>query len=171
MAEIIERYLITVDETEYDLHLSRNGNNFIIEHNGDKYDVSVDKISGSKYLFKINAASSEVDISRNNGGLEVFLEGQEMEVTVEPFELAQLRKKVSAEGGPKEKFIRAPMPGLVLKTEVKKGEPVNKGDTLVIIEAMKMENMIKTPFDGIVKEVHVSPTQAVDKNALLIELE
>ena len=63
------------------------------------------------------------------------------------------------------------MPGLVLTSEVKPGEKVEKGKTLIIIEAMKMENMIRAPFPGTVKEIFVDAGQAVEKNDKLMELE
>lgn len=66
--------------------------------------------------------------------------------------------------------IKAPMPGLVLNVLVGEGQEVKKGDTLLILEAMKMENSIKSPTDGIIKKIHVQPKTAVEKNQLLIEL-
>lgn len=67
--------------------------------------------------------------------------------------------------------IKAPMPGLVLRTEKKVGDAVKKGDTLLILEAMKMENMIKSPGDAVVKRIAVEIGQAVEKNQILIEFE
>ena len=66
--------------------------------------------------------------------------------------------------------IKAPMPGLVLEIAVEVGQSVVKGDKVLILEAMKMENVIKASGDGIVKVIHVSKGTAVDKGQLLIEL-
>lgn len=66
------------------------------------------------------------------------------------------------------KDIKAPMPGLILDLKVKPGDMVQKGDVVLILEAMKMENTIKSPGDGIVKEVKVSLKQSVEKNHVLI---
>ena len=102
----------------------------------------------------------------------MFLDGSEMDVKVEPYDLAELRKKagISNEGSGV-KIVRAPMPGLVLRAEVKVGDEVKKGDSLVIVEAMKMENIIKATSPGKVKAVFVTIAQAVDKNEKLIEFE
>ncbi len=67
--------------------------------------------------------------------------------------------------------VKAPMPGLVVKVLVRPGEHVTKGQPLLILEAMKMENIIKAPGDATVKEVFVEAGQAVDKNQLLVRLD
>lgn len=67
------------------------------------------------------------------------------------------------------KEIKAPMPGLILELKVKPGDEVKKGDVVLILEAMKMENILKSPGDGIVKAVKVSLHQSVEKNQVLIQ--
>ena len=67
------------------------------------------------------------------------------------------------------KEIKAPMPGLILDLKVKAGDEVKKGDVVLILEAMKMENILKSPGDGIVKAVKVSLNQSVEKNQVLIQ--
>ena len=65
--------------------------------------------------------------------------------------------------------IKAPMPGLILEVKVQVGDVVKKGDPLIILEAMKMENIIKSPGDGKVKLVKVQQGKNVEKNQILIE--
>ncbi|WP_192346970.1 acetyl-CoA carboxylase biotin carboxyl carrier protein subunit [Algoriphagus sp. Y33] len=67
------------------------------------------------------------------------------------------------------KEIKAPMPGLILDLKVKAGDEVKKGEVVLILEAMKMENILKSPGDGIVKAVKVSLNQSVEKNQVLIQ--
>lgn len=67
--------------------------------------------------------------------------------------------------------IKAPMPGLVLDIMVQAGDAVTKDAPILILEAMKMENVIKAPGDGVVKAIRVEKGAAVEKNALLIEME
>ncbi|MGZ4036047.1 MAG: acetyl-CoA carboxylase biotin carboxyl carrier protein subunit, partial [Bacteroidia bacterium] len=64
--------------------------------------------------------------------------------------------------------IKAPMPGLVLDVRVAEGDSVKKGDPILVLEAMKMENIIKSPTDGIVKKINVKKGLAVEKNQVLI---
>lgn len=65
--------------------------------------------------------------------------------------------------------VKAPMPGLIIDLKVKAGDRVKAGDTLLILEAMKMENIIKSPGDATVKSVKVRMGDSVEKNQVLIE--
>jgi biotin carboxyl carrier protein len=67
--------------------------------------------------------------------------------------------------------LKAPMPGLILDIVVKEGDKVKKGDNLLILEAMKMENMIKSTGEGTVKQIKVSKGDRVEKNHILIVFE
>ncbi len=64
--------------------------------------------------------------------------------------------------------LKAPMPGLVLKILVEEGEEVKKGANLLILEAMKMENIIKSPTDAHIKSIKVLPSDKVEKNQVMI---
>ena len=65
--------------------------------------------------------------------------------------------------------VKAPMPGLIIDLRVKAGDQVKAGDSLLVLEAMKMENVIKAPGDAVVKTVKVKKGDSVEKNQLLIE--
>lgn len=67
--------------------------------------------------------------------------------------------------------VKAPMPGLVLEILVEPGQEVLQGDSLIILEAMKMENIIKSPGEGKIKRIAVEKGKPVEKGAILIELE
>ncbi len=67
--------------------------------------------------------------------------------------------------------IKAPMPGLILDVHVKVGQEVDENDPLLLLEAMKMENVIVSPRAGTIKSITVMKGNAVDKNQLLIEFE
>lgn len=64
--------------------------------------------------------------------------------------------------------IKAPMPGLVLDIRVEEGQEVKKGDPVLVLEAMKMENILKSPTDGIIKKIAVKKGVAVEKNQVLV---
>ena len=71
----------------------------------------------------------------------------------------------------KESRIEAPMPGLVLKVHVAIGQTVSRGESLLVLEAMKMENDIKAHFDGVISAINVHQGDAVSKGQVLIEFE
>ena len=66
--------------------------------------------------------------------------------------------------------LYAPMPGLVVDILVKEGQSIKKGDTIIILEAMKMENSLKAMTDATVKKILVAIGAAVDKNAVLVQM-
>jgi len=66
--------------------------------------------------------------------------------------------------------IKAPMPGLILKILVTEGQTLKKGDPVLILEAMKMENVFKSPTDAVVKSINIEQGQAVEKGQILIDL-
>lgn len=67
--------------------------------------------------------------------------------------------------------LKAPMPGLVLDVLVSEGQQIKKGDSLIVLEAMKMENILKATSDATIKSVSVSKGARVEKNEILIKLQ
>ena len=85
----------------------------------------------------------------------------------------QLVQKLGLKVGGNQKIndLKAPMPGLVIDIAVSVGQQVFKGEKLLILEAMKMENVIKAAADVTIKAIHITKGQAVDKSQLLLEFE
>jgi len=75
---------------------------------------------------------------------------------------------VAGSTAPKEKAVFAPMPAKVIRVNCKKGDRVKKGDALIVIEAMKMENEIISNKDGVIKDVMVSEGDSVSNNDILV---
>ncbi len=73
--------------------------------------------------------------------------------------------------GKKINQLKSPMPGLILEVLVKDGQQVKAGEPVIILEAMKMENIIKAPIDVTIKNIKASKGRAVEKNELLMEFE
>jgi biotin carboxyl carrier protein len=168
------RYHVTVGENEYDIHLERRGTEFALTINGRSVEVRNQSLGQTRSLLFVDNQSYEVDIqvNGNNGEKLVFMTGLEIPVEVEDYHLAQIRKAAGISTKPAvERVLRAPMPGLVMKIRVSEGETVKKGTPLVVIEAMKMENIIKAMGDAKVKAIHVQAGQSVEKNDKLLEFE
>jgi acetyl/propionyl-CoA carboxylase alpha subunit len=81
-----------------------------------------------------------------------------------------LLKELGIEGtsAKKVKELKAPMPGLVVDIRVNEGDEIKKGDALVVLQAMKMENILKSPADAIIKKIHVKKEDTIEKNQVLI---
>lgn len=67
--------------------------------------------------------------------------------------------------------VTSPMPGVILSINVSKGDSVSEGDTLLVLEAMKMENEISSPYSGVVKDIHVTKGASVNTEDILITIE
>lgn len=132
----------------------------------------VDLGDGHKHLIYQNKSYNLelIDINKSEKTVKVAVNGHPFEFSVKDrFDelLSRLGMDMAANSG--ELQIKAPMPGLVLDILVKEGEEVAQGAPLLILEAMKMENVIKAGSDAVVDKIHVSTGKAVEKNQVLIE--
>lgn len=84
--------------------------------------------------------------------------------------LTEKYRKNRAWRPPDKHMVTAVIPGTILEVKVKKGQKVKAGETLVVLDAMKMENHIAMPFDGVIKRVSVKKKDIVVKNQVLLEI-
>jgi biotin carboxyl carrier protein len=164
------------DMQESDVVVRRDGDDYLVTIDGNQRRVSLTGSSsgGGSSLALIDGRSYQVDVqadrTKRDGSWSVFAFGRGYDVRVQNFRLAQLRKRLGVNNTvTKSKALKAPMPGLVLQVAVSVGDSVKAGDTVMVLEAMKMENPIKSSGAGIVSKVHVQPTDSVEKGAALIE--
>lgn len=80
-------------------------------------------------------------------------------------------KALHAAGGAHQGDVSTPMPGVVVRLPFAVGAAVAKGDVVVVVEAMKMENEYKSPVDGVIRAIHVATGQAVEANTVLVAIE
>ncbi len=121
---------------------------------------------GKSYHVKI------LDSDFNKGIYTISIDGSEHQASIQT-PLDELIEKMgfATNGNKNIDSITAPMPGLILDILVEEGQEVNEEDQLVILEAMKMENIITSPRNGVIKKIGVSKGDAVDKKQLLIEFQ
>ena len=105
-----------------------------------------------QFVFKIKGETVTVQLK------------DELDLLVEQLGMAQATETAIRE-------ITAPMPGLIVGLAVETGQEIKQGDSLLTLEAMKMENVIKSPVDGTVGVIHVTAGDSVDKNQLLLSFE
>jgi len=98
-----------------------------------------------------------------------LLDKQKFSVQIEDdFDMLLSKMGMDKQAADKVYEIKSPMPGLVLEIKVKEGNHVEEGQPLMVLEAMKMENVIASPNEGVVSKVEVEVQQKVDKNHVLI---
>jgi biotin carboxyl carrier protein len=136
------------------------------------YEVQLkaDEKFGTYILWKNRKYPVEIVRSSQNK-YEILFNDISYTFTVEtPFSLQRKKVLNSRLGKVEKEFIKAPMPGKIIDVLVREGSPVQKGESLVILEAMKMQNEILSPVNGIVERVTAKPNTNVMKDDLLVEI-
>lgn len=127
------------------------------------YSVILD---GRSYIAQV------INIDKEAKKVKILIEQQEYEVAIEePIDQLLAAMGINQSAARKVNDIKAPMPGLILKVLVTPGQAIKKGDPVLILEAMKMENVFKATADATVKEIKVSERTAVEKGEILVILE
>jgi biotin carboxyl carrier protein len=127
------------------------------------YSIIMDGHSYQAQVLRIERDTKTVVLQVNQQQFEVVIE--------EPIDQLLASMGIKDALAKKVNDIKAPMPGLVLKVLVTPGQAIHKGDPVLILEAMKMENVFKASSDAIVKEIKVAERTAVEKGEVLIVLE
>lgn len=140
--------------------------------NGDTFELDIEKLGERRLhiikkhhsylaeIINIEEDGKRISIKINNNIYEVSLKSK-LDKLLEKLGMYNLHNQVAND-------IKAPMPGLILDIMVKENQRVKKGDSVLILEAMKMENMIKSPTDGIITKIQIEKGQSVEKNTVLV---
>ncbi len=152
LIEILDEHHITVDGIDYEI---------------DFESVSEQTV----YSLLANNKSYEALVYESEDGWQVLLHGSQYVLLVE--DERERRLRASLGGGPPENVdyhLRAPMPGLIVTVPVSEGQTVAKGDVLVVLESMKMQNQLKSPRPGKVNRVQVKPGDSVEHRDTLLSI-
>jgi biotin carboxyl carrier protein len=142
---------------------------------GVKYSVSIQAVAGTPVrIVGVNDAVHRVVLRERvaRGRYRMWLDGHRYDAEAldsRARAIRDMQASVAKPAGPAP--LRAPMPGLIVQLRVQVGDTVSAGAGLVVMEAMKMENELRTVSAGKVRAVHVTVGAAVEKGALLVELE
>ncbi len=147
----MKEYVITVKGQPYHVVIKKmQTDTAIVEVDGDEYEVGVER--------KVKRQVEPLDV-------KPVRKEPETQTTVSSASIPAETKTVTGEGD-----VVAPLPGLILKVLVKVGDRVKTGQTLIKMEAMKMENEIKANKDGVVQQILVKEDEAVSENATLVKI-
>ena len=147
-----------------------------VEVDGKSYSCSFVRTPEGSYSLLLNNSIFEIIVleSAQNGddkSLQLKVGGSLLKVTIEDHRSLVRKSLLSAHPQLSTvQEIKAPMPGKVVRVEVKLGETVIAGSGLLVLEAMKMENEIKSITGGIVEKVFVEPGRAVEKGEILLSI-
>ncbi len=162
------KYVTIINDRKYEIDIDRDG---AIRVNGQERTVDFLPLSGALYSLLTNNRSHEVLVEEHDEEVEVILRGRRYGAVVmdeRALLLAQTRGDLGDASG--EVVVKAPMPGLVVALPFAEGAEVRKGQTVLILESMKMQNELKAPKDGTLTRVHVSQGQSVEQNKPLLTI-
>ena len=163
------KYITRINDKEYVIEIDQDD---AITVNGERHDIDFQELAASGTLsLLINHRSLEAIVEERDEAWEVLLHGELYTVQVQDeraYRLAQARGKLGESSGAV--VIRSPMPGLILSVLVDEGQRVQKGETVVILESMKMENELRAGRDGVVTRVSVKQGDSVEKNQELVTI-
>lgn len=151
----IEKEKISIDDKDFDFDLEKLSEG--------KYHLISNNAGYSVELVSLDKEGKLVEVKVNNVVYQVALKDKMDEL------LAKLGMDNLLEV--KTENLKAPMPGLILEIGVKKGQKVAKGDKLLILEAMKMENIIKAAADAVIEDIKIKVGESVDNGQILISFE
>lgn len=148
-------------------------NHDLIKVNETYKKVELHQLDKNKFLLKTdNKFYSAFLISNDGNELDVVINNTQVRIEV----LSELQAKAlqlienTGRAEHHQTEIKSPMPGMVLKVYKKSGDKIHRGETVMVLEAMKMENEIKSPKDGIVSEISVEQGKPVEKNVILFSI-
>ncbi len=161
------KYITTVNDQEFEVEILDERH---VAVNGQVYEVDMAAVSGQPlYSLLADHRSFEGYVYETDGQWQVLMGGTLYEARVEDEQLRRLR--LAGGGGGKDSgpfLLKAPMPGLVVSVPVTEGQEVKKGDVLVVLESMKMQNELKSPKAGKVEKVRVTAGQTVDQGEVMV---
>jgi biotin carboxyl carrier protein len=160
------QHTFVIAETEHEAWLSRRGETYELHVGGQVIPIALSPAEGGGQLLSVGAETAGVLIAPDGDLVHVHIEGATYTIRyVDP-----VQRYGSHSGGGADDVAEAPMPGVVIAVHVKEGQPVSAGDTLLVIESMKLETAIKAWRQGAVAAVHVGVGQTFQRGAPLLSL-
>ncbi|MGA7119290.1 MAG: biotin/lipoyl-containing protein [Polyangiaceae bacterium] len=164
------RYSVSLSTEKHAVDIVELPDGSIRAHvDGRPVDVDVAAV-GTQLSVRVGGHVVDLTTEGNLPELRVVASGSRLVARVESERTASAERSRKADAGRGENVVRSPMPGRVVKVLVAKGEPVQAGQGLVVLEAMKMENEVRARAAGTVVDVHVLAGAAVEANARLVTL-
>lgn len=163
-------YNATIDSLELEIETGANGS-----VNGDRKEMFFEKLPSGGYRLIVQGEEKIADVVKfdvDNKTVTLRMEGKKYTVQLkEPIDLLLNQLGINQKSSRKLNQLKAPMPGLVIKILAVEGQHYKAGDPLLILEAMKMENVFKAASDVTIKQIQIVEKQTVEKGQLLMIFE
>jgi biotin carboxyl carrier protein len=165
-------FIAKLGEQSYTVEIEETGKSvYRVAVDGNEFIVDGKKTGRTNYSLIVDNRSFEVEVDNTDDEYRVLVDGRSYHVTL----VDERRVRVGgAQAGLElegRQRVSVPMPGKVIAVLVSEGDTVEKGQGLVIVEAMKMENEVHSPISGEVKEIKVKPGDTVEGGAVLVIVE
>lgn len=158
------RHSFRLNDDIHTIWLSRPASEYRLDIDGVGHTVAISPDGASGHQFTIDGAATDALIAVDGNTIHVHLDGRHWELTyLEPIDLYAGDSGASAED-----VATAPMPGVVVAVHIVPGARVARGDTLMVIESMKLETAIKAWRDGTIETVHVPEGRTFERSAALV---
>ncbi len=161
---------LNIDEKTHKVEIDSKDGKYLVKLGGREFNVDSQLISENCLSLLVNGKAHTVFIAENQGKKYISVQGEQfcIEEAKAQTDARSMAESATLKGAP---TISSPMPGKVVKVLVGEGDRVEKGQGLVIVEAMKMENEIKSASAGVVKKINFNEGDLVDAAVPIIELE
>ncbi len=168
-----KKYILNIGEAQYTATLAHEDGRVAVQiDDGDLREIDAELLHGGGALsLRIDGRMHLVDLTSGEapGAVAASVDGRAVDLTVMDELRAMALEAETAAGG--DGVVNAEIPGLVVEIHVAEGQTVTKGDTLLVVEAMKMQNEIAAPVSGTVAEVLVTAGQSVNAGDSMLRIE
>lgn len=163
------KYITTIDDRQFSVEIIDDKH---VSVDGKVYEIDFETVSGQPvYSLIVDGRSHESYIYQGDDHWQVLMRGRLYPVKVEDEREKRLRAAAGAGVAETGEFhLRAPMPGLVVAVPVTEGQAVKRGQVILILESMKMQNELKSPRDGTIGRIRVRPGESVEQKQTLLSV-
>jgi acetyl/propionyl-CoA carboxylase alpha subunit len=167
----VKKVQVTTGDRSFHFELRKADGQVYITSDGTEHPADLARLGNSRYSLIVDGRSHEVGVEFAPEGYTVSAGARTGRFLVEDYEVARMKRVAGIGEAVRLKSVTAPMPGLVVHVHCEPGAEIQKGDPMVVMEAMKMENDIRSPLAGKVKTIRVNTGQSVEKGQVLVEFE
>ena len=167
------KYFIELNGTRHEVELPQSGPFEHVVVNGEQVKVEHQLSWNDALIIHIDNRPHQIDIMQNGDQTLMQIGGENLEAVVWNERQEAIHRMIGVKATKRTGAgnIKAPMPGLIVKLDIKEGDPVRKGQSIMIVEAMKMENEIPSPIDGVVKKCLVEEGKTVNKGDVMVVID